>query len=85
MRRVLHFIIDLADGILGALLYGNMGGLTYTNTSLEAQNQHKLRSWAANPPTDTNTSVASAAGVDDDELTSEQRILRFRARTRQIE
>ena len=42
MRRILHFIIDLADGILAALLYGNQGGLLYTNTTLEAQNQHKL-------------------------------------------
>jgi hypothetical protein len=47
MKRIWNFVIDLADGILSAMLYGNQGGFLWTSTSAEAQNANKLRRWSA--------------------------------------
>jgi BioD-like phosphotransacetylase family protein len=47
MRRVWRFLVDLADGVVAALLYGGQGGLTYTTSELERENQEKIRGWAA--------------------------------------
>jgi len=46
-RRIWHFVVDLADGILGGLLYGHQGGLGVGSTWANAQNDAKLRRWAA--------------------------------------
>jgi hypothetical protein len=47
VKRLWNFLIDVADGILGAMLYGHQGGFGWTSTRTETQNAHKLRSWAA--------------------------------------
>jgi hypothetical protein len=47
VRRLWRFLADLVDGIFASLLYGGQGGLTYTTSDLERQNQDKLRGWAA--------------------------------------
>jgi hypothetical protein len=47
VRRIWHFLVDIADGILASILYGRQGGLTYTTHGLELENQKKLRQWAA--------------------------------------
>lgn len=46
-RRIWHFVVDLADGILGGMLYGHQGGFGWYSTSAEIQNANKLRRWAA--------------------------------------
>jgi hypothetical protein len=46
-RRIWHFIVDLADGILSGMLYGHQGGLGIYSTRADAQNAAKLRRWAA--------------------------------------
>jgi hypothetical protein len=47
VRRVWHFIVDLLDGILAGILYGNQGGFGIYSTRAEAQNAQKLRRWAS--------------------------------------
>ena len=83
MRRVWNFIIDLLDGILAAALYSGQGGLGYTTSTLEAQNQHKMRRWAAQGGQATRT--PSAPSEEDAEEDFEKRLLKFRARTRELE
>ena len=46
LRRLWHVVVDLLDAIVTSLLYGGQGGLTYTTTRLEAENQERLRNWA---------------------------------------
>jgi hypothetical protein len=78
MRRLLHAVIDLVDGILAGLIYGGQGGLTYTTTTLEAQNADKMRAWSAGE--------GGTPGTEDEregESTDlEERIRRFRGETR---
>jgi len=76
LRRLWTFLVDLADAIVAAALYGGQGGLTYTTSSLEADNAHKLRRWAA------GGKVEEAQDEPDPEVVGvEERIRRFRKAT----
>ena len=76
VRRIWRFLVDLADGIVASLLYGGQGGLTYTTSNLERQNQDKIRGWAAG---DADPSQVA------DETTSDfdERMRRFRDRVKE--
>ena len=78
MRRVRNFLIDLLDGIVSAILYGGQGGLTYTTTKLEAQNQAKLREWAAGEADAPEQPEKTTADLD-------ARIRAFRAKRNSLE
>jgi len=80
-RRIWHFVVDLADGILGGLLYGHQGGLGVGSTWANAQNDAKLRRWAASggrrsadAPEPSRQRTESAADFD-------SRMRRFRRET----
>ena len=79
MRRVWNFVIDLADGILGALLYGNQGAFGITSTGTEAQNADKMRSWAANG---TNSGTRDGPTAVDSPEDFDARLRRFRRATK---
>jgi hypothetical protein len=70
---VWRFLVDLVDGVLASLLYGGQGGLTYTTSELELQNQEKMRGWAAGGAEPTQTAEETTADFD-------ERLRRYRDR-----
>ena len=78
-RRVWRALVDILDGILGAVLYGNQGGLTYTTTTLESQNQDKLRQWSAG-----SSETPTSAEDKPTETDVDTRIRKFRAETNKL-
>jgi hypothetical protein len=79
MRRILNFVIDLADGILAAVLYGREGAAPNTLPDLEHLNDAKLRTWSAGSPRRKADELANPT----DDL--DARIRAYRARTKKIE
>jgi hypothetical protein len=79
MRRILNFVIDLADGILAAVLYSRQGAAPNTLPDLEHLNEAKLRTWSAGAPRREADEPANAS----DDL--DARIRAYRARTKRIE
>ena len=75
MRRIWRFVVDLLDGIVASVLYGGQGGLTYTTSELERQNQDKIRGWAAGEAEPTQTTEETTADFD-------ERIRRYRDRVK---
>ena len=73
VRRVWRFVVDLADGVVAALLYGGQGGLTYTTSELERENQEKLRGWAGGDGEPRQTANEATADFD-------ERMRRYRER-----
>jgi hypothetical protein len=73
MRRVWRLLVDLADGVVAALLYGGQGGLTYTTSELERENQEKIRGWAARGEEPIQAAEESTANFD-------ERVRRYRDR-----
>jgi hypothetical protein len=65
VRRIWRFLVDLADGVVAALLYGGQGGLTYTTSALELENQEKIRGWAAAEGEPNQTDEETAADFDE--------------------
>jgi hypothetical protein len=72
MRRVRNFLIDLLDGIFASMLYGNHER-TVVSYGIEAQNEDRLRRWAAGSK---KPSESNAEGEQTDDL--DERIRRFR-------
>ena len=81
MKRVWNFVIDVADGVLGAMLYGNQGGFLWTSTRAEAQNAHKLRSWAASGKRSSSSEGEPGRPSRQDDF--DQRMQQFRRATDQ--
>ena len=78
MRRIWDFVIDVADGVLGAILYSREGGAPYTLPDLENLNESKLRKWSAG-----STPLRNEASVNvTDDL--QGRIRTFRTRTKNV-
>ena len=75
MRRIWRFVVDLLDGIFASILYGGQGGLTYTTSDLERQNQDKIRGWAAGEGEPTQTTEETTADF-------EERMRRYRDRVK---
>ncbi len=65
MRRIWRFVVDLLDGIFASVLYGGQGGLTYTTSDLERQNQDKIRGWAAGEREPTQATEETTADFDE--------------------
>ncbi|TMC77590.1 MAG: hypothetical protein E6J09_07115 [Chloroflexi bacterium] len=75
MRRVWNFFVDLIDGVFAAMLYGNHSR-TVTSYGIEAQNQDRLREWAAGSGKRDDANAEEAPADDFDE-----RMRRFRRGT----
>jgi len=79
VKRVWNFVVDVADGILGGLLYGNQGGFLWTSTRAEAQNADKLRSWSAGGKRSSSLADEAMRPTRHDDF--EARMRRFRRAT----
>lgn len=75
MRRVWSFIVDLIDGAFASMLYGSHER-TVMSYGIEAQNEDRLREWAAGFKEPDDASAEAALADDFDE-----RMRRFRRGT----
>jgi hypothetical protein len=75
VRRIWRFVVDLLDGIFASVLYGGQGGLTYTTSDLERQNQDKIRGWAAGEGEPIQATEETTADFD-------ERMRRYRDRVK---
>jgi hypothetical protein len=55
VRRIWHFLVDIADGILASILYGHLGRLTYTTHGLELRIRRRCANGAAGESAPTQT------------------------------
>jgi len=76
VRRIVRFVVDLLDGIFASLLYGGQGGLTYTTSKLESENQEKIRGWAAGD-------AAPSQGSEETTVDFDERMRRYRDRVKE--
>jgi hypothetical protein len=65
MKRIWTFVIDLLDGVFASLLYGSNNRTVWTYRT-EAENQAKMRQWAAGGEgaTEPDRAADSAADLD---------------------
>ena len=75
MQRAWNFFVDLIDGIFAAMLYGSDSHVV-TTYGIEAQNQDRLRQWAAGSGKRDDANAADPPPDDFDE-----RMRRFRRGT----